>query len=128
VSFVKPTVKSGSSEFIKNLFCNFWTFLLVSTNFGSLNYFLLFKTIGKTINKGHTVPGLKPAHGLRRAGENGPLWRHGGLPRAAGRQAGWALAWRPATRGNGVHVVRSRRGHRAQLARADAVMRSTTAR
>jgi hypothetical protein len=49
VSLVKPTVKSGSRGFIQNLFCNFWTFLQVSTNFESLKQFLLFKTIGKTI-------------------------------------------------------------------------------
>jgi hypothetical protein len=37
VSLVKPTVKSGSRGFVQNLFCKFWTFLQVSTNFGSLN-------------------------------------------------------------------------------------------
>jgi hypothetical protein len=52
-------------------------------NFESLNYFLSFKIIGKTINKRHTVSGLKPAHGLRCAGKNGP----------------WVAAWWPATRG-----------------------------
>jgi hypothetical protein len=31
------------------------------------------------INKRHTVSGLKSAHGLRRAGKNGPLARHDGL-------------------------------------------------
>jgi hypothetical protein len=40
-------MKGGSRGFIQNLFCKFWTFLQVSTNFGILNYFLLFKTIGK---------------------------------------------------------------------------------
>jgi hypothetical protein len=33
VSLVKSTVKSGSKGFIQNLFCKFWTFLQVSTNF-----------------------------------------------------------------------------------------------
>jgi hypothetical protein len=37
VSLVKPTVKSGSRGFIPNLFCKFWTFLQVFTNFRSLN-------------------------------------------------------------------------------------------
>jgi hypothetical protein len=40
-------MKSGSREFIQNLFCNFWRFLQVSTNFGSLPYFLEFKIIEK---------------------------------------------------------------------------------
>jgi hypothetical protein len=40
-------MKSGSREFIQNLFCKFWRFLQVSTNFGSLPYFLEFKIIEK---------------------------------------------------------------------------------
>jgi hypothetical protein len=47
------------------------------------------------MNKHHIVSGLKPTHGLQRAGENGPRRRHGGLPRSAGRQADGALAWQP---------------------------------
>jgi hypothetical protein len=52
---------------------------------------------------------------------------HGGLPRTAGRQAGWALAWQPgpaeeAARRDawkrGARHARSRCDHRAQLARA----------
>jgi hypothetical protein len=37
VSLVKPTVNSGSRGLVQNLFYKFWTFLQVSTNFGSLN-------------------------------------------------------------------------------------------
>jgi hypothetical protein len=95
VSLVRPTAKSGSRGVQQNLFYKFWTLLQVSTNFGSLNHFLPFKTIRKIINKRHPVSGLKPTHILRCAGENGPRRRHDALPRAAGRQASWALAWRP---------------------------------
>jgi hypothetical protein len=42
VSLVKPTVKSGSREFIQNLFCKILTFLQVSMNFGNLKQFLRF--------------------------------------------------------------------------------------
>jgi hypothetical protein len=63
VSLVKPTVKSGSRGFIQNLFCNFWTFLQVSMNFGILKQFLLFKIIRKMIKIPDTVPGQKPARG-----------------------------------------------------------------
>jgi hypothetical protein len=38
------------------------------------------------INKRHIVSGLKSAHGLWRAGENGLLARHSGLLRTSGRQ------------------------------------------
>jgi hypothetical protein len=37
MSLVKPTAQTGSRGFIQNLFHNCWTFLQVSTNFGSLN-------------------------------------------------------------------------------------------
>jgi hypothetical protein len=87
VSLVKSIVKSGSRGFIQNLFSKFWTFLQVSTNFGILNYFLLFKTIGKHLNPRHSAG---PVIGPRLQ----PTGR-GGMPRAAGRQADWAAAWRP---------------------------------
>jgi hypothetical protein len=79
VSLVKPTVKSGSRGFIQNLFCKFWTFLQVSTNFGSLKQFLLLKTIRKIIKSlpqywAETGPRLQPTG-------------RGGLPRAVGRKA-----------------------------------------
>jgi hypothetical protein len=38
-------MKSGSREVQQNLFCNFRTFLQVSTNFGILKQFMEFKTI-----------------------------------------------------------------------------------
>jgi hypothetical protein len=47
VSLVKPTMKSGSRVLIQNLFCNFWTLLQVSMNFGILKQFLELKTIEK---------------------------------------------------------------------------------
>jgi hypothetical protein len=73
-------VQSGTRVLIQNLFQKFWTFLQVSTNFGSLNYFLPVKTIGKTINKHHTVSGRKPATacGVRVKMVRGR--RYGGLP------------------------------------------------
>jgi hypothetical protein len=79
VSLVKPTVKSGSRGFIQNLFCKFWTFLQVSTNFGSLKQFLLLKTIRKIIKSlpqywAETGPRLQPTG-------------RGGLPRTVGRKA-----------------------------------------
>jgi hypothetical protein len=40
-------VKIDSRGVPQNLFQKFWTFLQVSTNFGSLPYFLKFKTIEK---------------------------------------------------------------------------------
>jgi hypothetical protein len=63
VSLVKPTVKSGSRGFIQNLFYKFWTFLQVSTNFGNLKHFLLFKTIRKMVKFSWHSTGLKPARG-----------------------------------------------------------------
>jgi hypothetical protein len=55
-------------------------------NFGSLNCFLLFKKIEMVLKTraqcwARSGPGLQPT-------------RRGGLPRATGQQAGWALAWR----------------------------------
>jgi hypothetical protein len=44
VSLVKPTVYRGSRGVQQNLFCNFWTFIQVFTNFGSLKQFLELKT------------------------------------------------------------------------------------
>jgi hypothetical protein len=74
------------------------------------------------------VSGLIPAHGLRR--------RHDGLPRAAGRQAGWTLAWRPGPAEEAAPDARKRGARRALVAqapraaraRAGAVKRSTAAR
>jgi hypothetical protein len=87
VGLVKSNVKSGSRGFIQNLFSKFWTFLQVSTNFGSLNYFLLFKILGKHLNPRQSAgPVIGPR--LQPTG-------CGGLPCAAGRQTGWAVAWRP---------------------------------
>jgi hypothetical protein len=56
-------------------------------NFGSLHYFLLIKTNGKTFKTPGTVLGQNPArcHSVR----------CGGLPCEAGRPAGWATVWRP---------------------------------
>jgi hypothetical protein len=72
-------------------------------NFGSLHSFLRIKTI----NKRHTVSGLKSADGLRRVGENGPLARHGGLLRT-GEIGPTRPGGRPAAR-----VPHAERGHRA---------------
>jgi hypothetical protein len=52
VSLVKRTLKSGSIVVIQNLFCNFWTLLQVSKNFGSLKQFLELKTIEKRFKNG----------------------------------------------------------------------------
>jgi hypothetical protein len=38
-------MQSGSRGVEQNLFCNFWTLLQVSMNFGSLHYFMELKTI-----------------------------------------------------------------------------------
>jgi hypothetical protein len=91
VSLVKPTVKSGSRGFIQNLFCKFWTFLQVSTNFGSLKQFLLLKIIRKIIK---SLPQYWAESGPRLQ----PTGRSG-LPRAVGRKAGWATAWQPSPAG-----------------------------
>jgi hypothetical protein len=50
VSLVKPIVKSGSRGLIQNLFCKFWTFLQVSTNFGIWNNFCYLKQLEKRLN------------------------------------------------------------------------------
>jgi hypothetical protein len=71
-------VKSGSRGVQQNLFYNFWIFLQVSTNFGHLKQFLEFKTNENEL-KHRIVLSLKSVHGLRPAGENGPLAWHGGL-------------------------------------------------
>jgi hypothetical protein len=91
VSLVKPTVKSGSRGFIQNLFCNFWTFLQVSTNFWSLKQFLKFETIEKHLKTiaqywAETGPRLQPTG-------------RGGQLRAVGQKAGWATAWQPSPAG-----------------------------
>jgi hypothetical protein len=76
------------------------------------------KTIKKIINKRHTVSRLKPAHGLRHAGENGPWQRHSGLPRTVDPQVGWALAWRPGPAEEAPYDARERGAHRALAARS----------
>jgi hypothetical protein len=48
-------MKSGSRGFIQNLFCNFWTLLQVSTNFGNLKQILKFKTIKNDLKSPHSV-------------------------------------------------------------------------
>jgi hypothetical protein len=81
----------------------FWTPLQVSTNFRSLNYFL---------------SGLKPAHGLRRACENGPRRR----PATRGR---------PTSRLGPSLAARSSRGgssRRAETGRAPCACSAVTAR
>jgi hypothetical protein len=55
VSLVQPTVKSGLRGFIQNLFCKFWTFLQVSTNFGSLKHFLRIKINWKRLKRPHSI-------------------------------------------------------------------------
>jgi hypothetical protein len=63
VSFVKPSVKSGSRGVQRNLFCNFWTLLQVFTNFRSLRQFLEFKQLQNDLKNRRTVSGRNPAHG-----------------------------------------------------------------
>jgi hypothetical protein len=82
-------VESGSRGFIKKLFCNFWTFLQVSTNFGNLPHFLEFKTIENELKftvqcwaesrPAATVCGLAACH-TRPARRPGGPWPGG--PRA----------------------------------------------
>jgi hypothetical protein len=124
-----PTAKSGSRGFIQNLFCKVWTFLQVFTNFGSLPYFLEFKTIRKMIKKCRTVTGLKSAHSLRHSSRR---------LATRGRPEGWlghGLAAQPSRRGGLRHAETGRapcalvvRSSRAAHACAGAVMRSTAAR
>jgi hypothetical protein len=66
----------------QNLFCNFWTFLQVSTNFGSLKQFLKFKIIENELKTPHSV---------------GP--QIGPRPAARGRKRPTHAAWRPAAHG-----------------------------
>jgi hypothetical protein len=121
VSLVKPNVKSGSRGFIQNLFCKFWTFLQVYTNFGSLKQFLLFKRIRKTIKSPtqywvETGPRLQPT-------------RRDGLPCAVGRKAGWGMAWQPRPAGQTASAARcNARSPRADRARDSAVACSPAAR
>jgi hypothetical protein len=66
VSLVKPTVKSGSGGFVQNLLCHIWIVLQVSTNFGSLHYFLGIKINWKKIKTVAQYWASHSAHGLRR--------------------------------------------------------------
>jgi hypothetical protein len=86
VSFVKPTVSSGSRVFIQNLFCNFghsYKFLRIleiCTILWELNQ------LENNLNRPHSGgPNLAHDYSARR----------GALPCAAGRPAGWATDWRP---------------------------------
>jgi hypothetical protein len=67
-----PTAKSGSRGFIKKLFCNFWTLLQISTNFGSLKQFPEIKTIEKNDYSDTQCRAPHSAHGLRHPGKTGP--------------------------------------------------------
>jgi hypothetical protein len=117
-------MKSGSRGFIQNLFCKFWTFLQVSTNFGSLKQFLLFKTIRKMI-KSPAQYWAKTSLRLQPTGR-------GVLPHAVGRKADWAMAWQPSPVGqmacaahcNACAPRAPRRGHHAQTARGMAWWRA----
>jgi hypothetical protein len=62
---VTPTGWSCPRGVQQKLVCHFLTFLQVSTNFGSLHYFLGIKTNGKTFKTPGTVLGQKPARGLQ---------------------------------------------------------------
>jgi hypothetical protein len=97
-------MKSSSTGVQQNLFCNFWTLLQVSTNFGSLPYFLEFKTMGKRFKIARIVSGRNPARGYS--------VRRGGLPRAIGWKAGWAMAWWPGSAAEAARACRC--GHRAR--------------
>jgi hypothetical protein len=85
VSLVKPTVKSGSRVLIQNLFCNFWTLLQVSMNFGSLKQFLEFKIIENDLKTPGTVlsrirPEAEGLLGVAACCGSEPSWPH--CPRA----------------------------------------------
>jgi hypothetical protein len=118
---VKPTVNSGSRGVQQNLFYNFWTLLQVFTNFESLNYFLPFKTIGKTIkNATRCQASNRPTtYGTRAKMARG--WRHGGLPRAAGRKAAWATTWWPSPAEEAARDVRKWGARHACSRRGDAL-------
>jgi hypothetical protein len=64
-SLVRPTGWSCSRGVQQKLVCHFSTFLKVSTNFGSLHYFLGIKTNGKMFKTSGTVLGRKLARGLQ---------------------------------------------------------------
>jgi hypothetical protein len=81
VSLVKTTVKSCSRGVQQNLFCNFWTFLQVSINFGSLKQILKFKIIKKR---------FKIAAQCR--AESGPWLRPSGVA-ACGQGARWPVSF-----------------------------------
>jgi hypothetical protein len=120
VSFVNPTVKSGSRGFTQNLFRKFWTFLQVSINFRSLKRFLEFKTIEKHLNPGHSI-GPKPARGYS------PRVVAGCYARSARKPAG-SRPGSPAQRGKRLArpaATRARRrGHHAQTTRRTARWRT----
>jgi hypothetical protein len=77
-------MKSGSKRFIQNLVCNFYTFLQVSTNFGSLTNFCDLKQLKKHLKS--------PAQYQAKTGPRLEPTGCGGLPRAVGQNAGWATA------------------------------------
>jgi hypothetical protein len=120
VSFVNPAVSSCSRGFIQNLGCHFWTFLQVSTNFGSLNCFLLFKTIRKDFKRNSQSDGPNPARGRR------PIGR-GGLLRQLAVSA-WRPIGRPGPAVAAAHgaCVRARQGA-VTAAEAGTVARAATA-
>jgi hypothetical protein len=87
----KSTVKSGSRGIQQNLFCNFWTFLQVSMNFGSLKQFLELKQLKNHLKTLHSVgPQISP-----RPAAHGRNW-----PSPVGRATHgtstmrWAVRWR----------------------------------
>jgi hypothetical protein len=73
VSLVKPTVKSGSGGFVQNLLCHIWIVLQVSTNFGSLHYFLGIKINWKKIKTVAQYWASHSAHGLQCSRVGSPL-------------------------------------------------------
>jgi hypothetical protein len=108
-----PLCRVAQEESNKNLVCYFWTFLQVSMNFGSLNYFYYLKQI-------ETV--LKPRAQCW-ARSNPGLWHtgRGSLPRTVARQSRGPRPGGPVQRGkwpvavcHGARQAHSRRGHLTQ--------------
>jgi hypothetical protein len=115
VSFVKPTVQSDSRVFIQNIFCNFWTFLQISMNFGSLHYYLGIKSIEKRLNRRHSVgPQSGPHAAARRPAAHGRLSRGSAVARRP--RAHRRLACR-GVEGDGTRAVGGVRRARWEMAR-----------
>jgi hypothetical protein len=119
----KSTVKSGSRGIQQNLFCNFWTFLQVSMNFGSLKQFLELKQLKNHLKTLHSVgPQISPcpaAHGRNWPSPVGRATRGTSTMR-------WARSLRGAHARGG--AVARRQGARRWTGRGKVLGSSTTAK